>query len=651
MPLPPAFTAAQRAHALADAGVDAILTDERAPSDWPSGYALVGDIAPAVARVCSSVRNTARRASLPDGTSKITYTSGSTGAPRGVCLSALHLETVAQSLADATAPLALRKHLCLLPLATLLENVAGVLAPLLAGARCVVPPPALTGIGSSGLDVPKLLATLAQQSPDSLILVPELLRLLVDAAERGWSPPASLRFVAVGGAVVAPALLARAIDCGLPVHEGYGLSECASVVCLNMPGASRIGTVGRALPHARVRVDAHGEIHVRGPTMLGYVGDTARPLGASLATGDLGQIDADGYLLRARARRQCVHHELWTQRLARMGRGGDRGATGHRPVLCTARRRPYVVALIVPTRADARREHDQPGRRRGKQPAALYARVRRWAASTSRFSFAEGLRRQRTTAPRRESSCATARPSRASTWMHWLPDPDGTEYSPMFIDDLQTATSAEREFLLTAPVIRRAWQGDHRDLYLVVPDPGVSPRAPHRAVARWRSARACQTRHAWLRGRSATTSRGDGSRTMDPDDIAQAGATSAAAAASLPSIATEAMVAYAYDTVLRGNPLGFFGMVFVLEGTSVALALNAADAHPAQRCRLPATRSATCAAMASSTSEHVGHLVRNTRTTQRPEDRAAVVRCAKGIYWLYAEHVPRSRVSSCATLS
>jgi long-chain acyl-CoA synthetase len=104
VPLPPAFTPAQRAHALADAGVDAILLDERAPSDWPPGYALVGDSAPGSGLRLLQRPPHGTPPSLPEGTSKITYTSGSTGAPRGVCLSALHLETVAQSLIDATAP-------------------------------------------------------------------------------------------------------------------------------------------------------------------------------------------------------------------------------------------------------------------------------------------------------------------------------------------------------------------------------------------------------------------------------------------------------------------------------------------------------------------------------------------------------------------
>jgi long-chain acyl-CoA synthetase len=302
----------------------------------------------------------------------------------------LHLETVAQSLIDATAPLVLRKHLCLLPLATLLENVAGVLAPLLAGARCVVPPPALTGIGSSGLDVPQLLATLTQQSPDSIILVPELLRVLVDATARGWSPPASLRFVAVGGAVVAPALLARAIDCGLPVHEGYGLSECCSVVCLNMPGASRLGSVGRELPHARVRVDTHGEIHVRGPTMLGYVGDAARAVGASFATGDLGQIDADGFLYVLGRRRNVFITSFGRNVSPEWVEAEIAEQPGIAQVVVHGEGRPYVVALIVPTRADLDASTINQAVNAANSRLPSYARVRHWLRVPP-FLASEGL--------------------------------------------------------------------------------------------------------------------------------------------------------------------------------------------------------------------------------------------------------------------
>jgi long-subunit acyl-CoA synthetase (AMP-forming) len=81
---------------------------------------------------------------------------------------------------------------------------------------------------------------------------------------------------------------------GIPVHEGYGLSECCSVVAVNRPGARIAGTVGEPLPGLSVTI-RNGEIHVDGPSVTdGYLGGSAarRPW----ATGDLGALDEAGRL-------------------------------------------------------------------------------------------------------------------------------------------------------------------------------------------------------------------------------------------------------------------------------------------------------------------------------------------------------------------
>jgi len=392
VPLPGYFTDAQIRHALDDAGVDHFLTDrpdrvQAMLADWR----VDGRSAATGLTLLRRDRRQNAHPGIPPGTIKITYTSGSTAAPKGVCLSAAHLETVAESLAKATATLDIRRHLCLLPLATLLENIAGVFAPLLAGATCLLPPTSTTGISYAGTDTTKLLSAVGAAQPESLILVPELLQLFVVAAERGWPVPATLKFIAVGGASVSPALLERATAASLPVYEGYGLSECASVVCLNAPSARRPGSVGQPLPHVRVRCSASGEIIVSGPKMLGYLGAPERAAQDEWHTGDLGEIDADGYLyVRGRVRSvfitsygrnvapEWVEREI-AQRLPQ------------RQVLVHGEAQPYAVAIVSGIQDEA--EAAIVERVIADANAALpdYARVQRWAVAPEPFSFANGM--------------------------------------------------------------------------------------------------------------------------------------------------------------------------------------------------------------------------------------------------------------------
>lgn len=391
VPLPSYFTEAQRLHALDDAGVDCLLTD--APLDaqeWLEGWRVAGRSGRTGLTMFRRSLDPSTCAAAPAGTAKVTYTSGSTSAPKGVCLSATQLEAVAASLAAATASLPLSRHLCLLPLPTLLENVAGLYAPLLRGATCLLPGRDATGMSYAGPDPSRLLGCIGDSRPESLILVPELLQLLVVAAERGWPVPPSLQFMAVGGAAVPPLLLERAAALGLPVFEGYGLSECASVVCLNTPEARRPGTVGRPLPHARLRVARDGEILVSGTTFLGYLGDVARPAGGELATGDLGAMDQDGFVTIRGRRRNMFITSLGRNVTPEWVEQEIRQFAPIRHVMVSGESRPYPVALVS---AAPELPAVDIGRAIQAANARLpdYAQVRRWWRTATPFSFDDGL--------------------------------------------------------------------------------------------------------------------------------------------------------------------------------------------------------------------------------------------------------------------
>jgi len=232
---------------------------------------------------------------LPEGTQKITFTSGSTGQPKGVCLSVEQQLLQATALASAVA-LDKPRHLCLLPLSTLLENIAGIYTPLMCGGEVIIPSLAEIGFqGSSSLDAQQFCRTISAYSPHSMILTPQLLVVAIAAAKQGWQPPASLKFVAVGGGRVAAQLLAEAHQHGIPAYEGYGLSECASVVSLNTRAESAVGTSGRPLPHLLVSIN-EGEIMVSGNAMLGYAGEPDSWGQEIIKTGDMGSLDSQGFL-------------------------------------------------------------------------------------------------------------------------------------------------------------------------------------------------------------------------------------------------------------------------------------------------------------------------------------------------------------------
>ncbi|MCK6371595.1 MAG: AMP-binding protein [Gammaproteobacteria bacterium] len=392
VPLPQHFSSGQLAHALATAGVDAVASDQpRRLLELGLGFVPIGR-SPQTGLTLLRRRGLDHHAfPLPPGTVKVTYTSGSTAEPKGVCLTRPVLETVAASVAMLAAKLGIRRHLCVLPLATLLENVAGLYAAWLAGATCHLPSSAPAAIASGSLTPAQFLGDIRANQPESMILVPELLRLLMGGAAAGWHSP-GMRFVAVGGARVSPDLLKQAAALGLPVFEGYGLSECGSVTCLNTPGVNRTGSAGRPLPHARVRIDAGGEILVSGTVMAGYVG-AAAPAGGEIATGDLGEIDEQGFVhVRGRLKNVFINSfgrnisPEWIE--SELTREPDIGQA-----IACGEGQTQVVALVTPAHAQVDEAAVGAAIARANIRLPPYARVLRHFVipAPERFSIGNGL--------------------------------------------------------------------------------------------------------------------------------------------------------------------------------------------------------------------------------------------------------------------
>jgi long-subunit acyl-CoA synthetase (AMP-forming) len=391
IPLPLFFSPAQILHVLRTAGIDQVLTDQ--PARLLAAVQQPGLPAEPFCGELQRVRlPDVAAAALPAATRKVTFTSGTTGEPKGVCLDRETMETVAESLGFASAASCGDRHLCLLPLATLLENVGGLYTPLLTGATVCLPRLATVGLsGSSGLDVARLVGALGDWRASTAIMVPQMLQAVVAAGQAGATLPRTLRYLAVGGAPVAARLLDNARALGLPVHEGYGLSECASVVAVSRPGASRSGSVGRPLPHVLLDFADDGEILVRGLPWHGYLGeDDHRQAPDFIATGDLGYLDADGFLFLT-GRKKNMFITSYGRNVAPEWVEGELVAhPGIAQAAIFGEARPFNCAVIVP----------QPGTPLDVIEAALdtanhrlpdYARVRAWIAAAEPFTPGNGM--------------------------------------------------------------------------------------------------------------------------------------------------------------------------------------------------------------------------------------------------------------------
>jgi len=205
-----------------------------------------------------------------------------------------------------------------------------------------------------------------------------------------------------------------------------------------------------------------------------------------------------------------------------------------------------------------------------------------------------------------------------------------------FYDQLVQATATDRQQLMAAPVIAGCLQGQvSQESYLAFLGQAyhhVRYTTPLLMLLGGR----LPERLGWLRRAVAEYIEEEiGHEEWILSDITAAGGDAAAVRASHPELPAELMVAYAYDVVNRGNPAGFFGMVFVLEGTSVALALMAAD-RIQQALGLPDSAFSYLRSHGTLDQEHTRHLA-DLLEKMTPDDQQEVVRCARIFFNLYGD--------------
>ncbi len=205
-----------------------------------------------------------------------------------------------------------------------------------------------------------------------------------------------------------------------------------------------------------------------------------------------------------------------------------------------------------------------------------------------------------------------------------------------FYEQLIAATAAERAHLLAAPVIADCLQGRVSGASYLAFLGQAYHHVRHTTPLLMTLGGRLPERLAWLRRAVADYIDEEiGHEEWILNDIAAAGGDAAAVRNSQPELPAEVMVAYAYDLLNRGNPAAFFGMVFVLEGTSVALALQAAD-RIQEALALPNAAFSYLRSHGTLDQEHTRHLA-DLLARMAPDDQADVLRSARVFYKLYGD--------------
>ena len=373
------------------------------------------------------------------------YTSGTGGVPKGVMTSHRNILSNCEGAFRLLETLSLGEEvfLCFLPLSHSYEHTAGMMFPISLGAEIYFAEGAetlLTNLAEAQptimTAVPRLFETMHQRMMRGIeregALKAKLFRLALELGKKRYVDPRSLGLVErlldrildrlvrdkvrarfggrlkamiSGGAPLNPEIGKFFLALGLRVLQGYGQTESAPAISVNPPTRIKIHTVGLPLAGVEVRIAEDGEILVRGPlVMKGYWNDpeaTARTLeGGWLHTGDVGEIDRDGYIVITDRKRDFIKNS-----------GGDMIAPARvegyltlEPEIGQAMvygdRKPFLVAVLVPAKEllDRCKGPDDPelaktlgaAVARVNQTLMPMERVRRFAIAAEPFTTANG---------------------------------------------------------------------------------------------------------------------------------------------------------------------------------------------------------------------------------------------------------------------
>jgi len=206
-----------------------------------------------------------------------------------------------------------------------------------------------------------------------------------------------------------------------------------------------------------------------------------------------------------------------------------------------------------------------------------------------------------------------------------------------FFQTLQARTEAERGQLLAAPIIGRALAGK-----ITLPEYAAFLEQAYHHVRHtvpllMAAGARLPERHGWLRSAVAEYIEEEiGHEEWILNDLAACGFDREAVRRGRPSIPTELMVSYAYDMIERVNPLGFFGMVHVLEGTSINIADNAANTIR-QTLSLPKKAFSYLYSHGALDLEHVAFFENLMNRIEDPADQQQIVHAARVFYRLYGD--------------